>query len=123
MLVFSTFSAQGSFMDFGSEEFEWICRLQPVPDDVFRPALMSCIDRYTATGVAVLLGYSVRAVQQWRQGRRNAKPTARRAVMLLSVTPIEAVERLYAQIMEDSDVDQPVNKAATPQPVAVKPAN
>jgi hypothetical protein len=106
-------------MDFGSEEFEWIFRLQPVPDDVFRPALMSCIDRYTATGVAVLLGYSVRAVQQWRQGRRNAKPTARRAVMLLSVTPIAEVEKLYAQIMEDSDVDQPVKTPKRTLPVVV----
>jgi hypothetical protein len=79
-----------------------------IPDEVFRPALLLCIDRYTVVGVAAMLRISSNEVQAWRSRRRNAKLQARAAVMMLESMSPAAVEDLHEYLMAQIDVDQPL---------------
>ena len=109
-------------MHFGPQRFARVYLQPPVADSVFRPALLRCIDRYTVTGVAVLIGSSPIVVQLWRQGRRKAKHMPRRAVMLLDACPTEEVEnlaRVLTQIPPETVVDQPVKALKRTLPVVV----
>jgi|SRR5580693_4491069 hypothetical protein len=108
-------------MDFGTCRNAWFYRQLPVPEHLFRPALMLVIDRYTLAGAACLLRISIEELQSWRVGRRHPKPSNQAAVLWLSHVPLKAIENLDRVIQAGSpaDLDRPVKLPKRTPPVVV----